>query len=312
MSITTALCEKMLTGKSELLSFSNTVPRRYKKYYIKKRSSDELRLIAHPAKAVKFIQKLAVEELRKQFTIHHCATAYEVGTGIKMNAHQHRKNAYLLKMDFKNFFLSITPDLFFRVGEELGVVFDQDDKALLEGLLFWRLRRTSPLRLSVGAPSSPFVSNLVMYKFDEAMYEACKSMDIVYTRYADDLTFTTNKKDALFAIPDMVNQNLKVHCYSKIRINSEKTVFSSKAFNRHVTGVTITNDGRLSVGRDRKRMVSAQIHKFSLGLLGDKQIESLKGQMSHVVNIEPDFIVRMRKKYSGEVISKLFAWKREG
>lgn len=312
MSITIALCEKMLTGKSELLSFSHTVPRRYKTYYIKKRNSTEMRLIAHPAKTVKFIQRLAVEELRNYFPIHHCATAYEKGTGIKMNAFQHRRNQYLLKMDFKNFFLSITPELFFRVSEDLGVVFDSEDKALLEGLLFWRLRRNSPLRLSIGAPSSPFVSNLVMYKFDAALCEICESMGVVYTRYADDLTFTTNRKDVLFAIPDIVRQNLKAQCYSKIRINSEKTVFSSKAFNRHITGVTITNEGRLSVGRERKRLVSALIHKFTLGALSDQQIENLKGQLAHVKNIEPDFVVRMKKKYSDEAIAKIFAWKREG
>jgi RNA-directed DNA polymerase len=306
MRILDTLSDTMLTSKSELLNFTNTAPRRYKIYYIPKRNSNERRLIAQPAKTVKFIQALVTEELRNYLSIHCCATAYEKGTGIKKNAWQHKSNQYLLKMDFKNFFLSITPELFFLVARDSGFEFIEEDKELLSNLLFWKLRRSSPLRLSIGAPSSPFISNFIMYNFDAHVDSACKKLGVTYTRYADDLTFTTNKKGVLSEIPTIVKSHLKTHCHSKIRINTSKTVYSSKAFNRHITGVTITNDGKLSVGREKKRVISSMLHRYSLGMLNDKQVEHLKGQLSHIKNIEPDFENRMQNKYGADLINKLW------
>ncbi|MCT7085107.1 RNA-directed DNA polymerase, partial [Salmonella enterica subsp. enterica serovar Oranienburg] len=88
-----------------------------------------------------------------------------------------------------------------------------------------------------------------------------------YTRYADDLTFSTNNKDVLFDIPDMLENVLPKYSLGRIRINHEKTVFSSKGHNRHVTGITLTNDNKLSIGRERKRKISAMIHHFINGKL---------------------------------------------
>ncbi len=305
MKVLQALSDIMVTSKSELLSFTHTAPRRYKTYYIKKRNSTDRRLIAQPARTVKFIQQLAITELRKHLPIHSCATAYEKGAGIKKNAWQHKNNQYLLKMDFKNFFLSITPELFFLVAHDSGIDFPDEDKELLSNLLFWKLRRNSPLRLSIGAPSSPFISNFVMSNFDTSIDTICKEIGVTYTRYADDLTFTTNKKMVLFEIPEIVKSNLKQHCHSKIRINTEKTIYSSKAFNRHITGVTITNNGKLSVGREKKRLISSMLHRLSLNMLNDEQIEQLKGQLAHTKNIEPDFINRMQKKYGHDTINRV-------
>lgn len=305
MKILTALSDIMLTSKSELLSFTHTAPRRYKTYYIQKRNGTERRLIAQPARTVKFIQQLAIGELRKYLSVHSCATAYEKGTGIKKNAWQHKNNQYLLKMDFKNFFLSITPELFFLVAHDSGIDFIDEDRELLSNLLFWKLRRSSPLRLSIGAPSSPFISNFIMSNFDASIDSTCREIGVTYTRYADDLTFTTNNKGVLSEIPDIVRKHLKLYCHSKIRINTEKTVYSSKAFNRHITGVTITNDGKLSVGREKKRLTSSMIHRLSLNMLSDEQIAHLKGQLAHIKNIEPDFINRMQKKYGNTTINKL-------
>ncbi|WP_460427024.1 retron St85 family RNA-directed DNA polymerase [Azotobacter armeniacus] len=305
MSTLDTLSKRMLTSKAELFSFVGTAPRRYKVYYIKKRNGKDHRLIAQPAKTIKFIQLLAVEELRKSLLVHHCAAAYEKGSSIKKNASNHQKNQYLLKMDFKNFFLSITPELFFSVARDSGIHFPDEDRVFLSCLFFWKLRRNSPLRLSIGAPSSPFISNFVMSHFDCAVDEFCRKNKITYTRYADDLTFTTNQKGILFEVPQLIKANLKTYCHSKIRINTEKTVYSSKAFNRHITGVTITNDGNLSIGRDKKRKISAMIHRFSLDLLDTEKTLILRGLLAHAQNIEPDFLARMINKYGNEVISRL-------
>ncbi len=135
---------------------------------------------------------------------------------------------------------------------------------ILERLLFWNKNKSfnEKLSLSVGAPSSPLISNFIMYIFDEKIEKYCKGNGISYTRYADDLTFSSNKKNVLFNVPLIVKKILKDEYENLILVNDLKTRFSSMAHNRHVTGVTINNDGDLSIGRDRKRLISAMINNY--------------------------------------------------
>lgn len=305
MDIIGSLTEKLVIDKKVFMSFVHTAPKRYKRYYISKRNSDAKRLIAQPSKEVKFIQRLLIEELREMFIVHDNAHAYEAGKSIRTNAMPHKNSRFLLKMDFKDFFPSITPKLLFNIAESMDINFSAEDKDLLSHLLFWKLRSNSPLKLSIGAPSSPFVSNFVMHNFDKALTDICIESNINYTRYADDITFTTNKKDILFGIPKTVQMLLKKHCMGHIRINREKTIYSSKARNRHITGVTLTNDNELSVGRKRKRSVSSLIHKFSLNKLSPDEIINLRGQVAFVNSIEPSFISRMNKKYGNTILSAI-------
>ncbi|WP_426345491.1 retron St85 family RNA-directed DNA polymerase [Alcaligenes sp. HNGD-HTN06] len=306
MNLLSKLTEKLMMTEGELLRFVITMPRRYKKYFIPKRNSIDFRLIAQPSQEAKFIQRVIIEELRVFLDVHNAATAYEKGTGIRLNALRHVNSRYLLKMDFKNFFPSITPDLLFMALSDYGVQCDEIDRILLENALFFRSTRRSRLRLSIGAPSSPFISNFIMNKFDEKMAEYCQQRNISYTRYADDLTFTCREKGILFDVPAVVKKLSWEHCHRKIRVNSSKTVFSSKAFNRHVTGVVLTNDNQLSIGRNRKREIASLINSFRNGRLDCDETLRLKGLLSHAYHIEPGFILRMKSKYSNEVVDSIF------
>ena len=98
------------------------------------------------------------------------------------------------------------------------------------------------LVLSIGAPSSPMISNFIMHNFD-IKFLTCKNLGINYSRYADDLTFSTNVKNVLFEIPNPIIPIIRKHFNDSLKLNRRKTVFASKAHNRHVTGVTIANDG---------------------------------------------------------------------
>lgn len=305
MNIIESISEDLLMPEKELLSFSSTAPRRYKKYTIAKRNSDEKRLIAHPSKEVKFLQRLLVTHMEDKLPIHDSANAYVKQKGIKSNALAHKDNQYLLKMDFKNFFLSITPDILIEQMLSWGIELDNRNIDFISGMLFWKLRRNSPLRLSIGAPSSPFISNVIMYNFDYLIEKECKVMGITYTRYADDLAFSTNTRDVLFEITKLVKNTLKKLYGSKIRVNTNKTVFSSKKFNRHITGITLTNNNLLSVGRKKKRYISSLVHKYILKLLSDEETLQLKGLLAHVSNIEPLFIGRLSNKYGIDVMTDL-------
>ncbi|EKS6731309.1 retron St85 family RNA-directed DNA polymerase [Enterobacter mori] len=281
-------------------------PLKYKVYKIPKRSSG-VRVIAQPTPEVKDLQRKLVDFLRTKLTLHSCATAYEPGKGIRENAQQHVNNCYLLKMDISNFFNSITPEMFKNALLYDLVEIDESTLRLLISIFFWcpSKKLSGKLVLSVGAPSSPFISNYVMKKFDQLISERCHEAGITYTRYADDMTFSTQRENVLLTLKEQVATLIVQSGYENITINESKTVFSSKAHNRHVTGVTLTNDNNLSVGRKNKRYASSLIFRFKLGELSVDETLTLKGLLAHYFYIEPKFRLSMQKKYGTEIIRNI-------
>ncbi|MUJ36025.1 retron St85 family RNA-directed DNA polymerase [Aliivibrio fischeri] len=304
MSLIKQLAFSLKKNEDEVIRFLLNAPKKYKVYTIPKRTSGH-RVIAQPSKELKIYQREYLE--LQQLPIHDTAIAYREGISIKENAIAHKDNQYLLKLDLENFFNSISNHLFWEIWESIIPLPLKSDKQILDNLLFWcpSKKTGGNLVLSIGAPTSPLISNFFMYKFDSIVSKACLEKNITYTRYADDLTFSTNYKDTLFEVPLFIKKQLTALFGNSIRINRKKTKFSSKAHNRHITGITINNDGKLSLGRKRKRYIKHLIHQFQLNTLGKEDKLHLKGLMSFAKHIEPIFIQSLVKKYSFELITKI-------
>ena len=305
MSIINYLSQTLYISEAEIQKFVNTAPHRYKQYQIPKRNNNGVRLIAQPAAELKVMQLLAISQLQEALPVHSSATAYCRGKGIKDNAKAHAKNSYLLKMDFKDFFHSIRPsDLVRHYSKHIGEI-DETTAKQITKLFFWTPKRTSSLILSIGSPASPFISNTIMYQIDCLITEICNNKGITYTRYADDITFTTNIRGSLFQIPQLVTSLCKEIDYPRLSINSEKTVFSSKGNNRHITGVTITNEGNLSLGRYKKREIKSLVFDCINNKLDATERRKLSGLLAHVKHIEPTFFISLIKKYGYSEIAKI-------
>ena len=304
------LGRKQMRNKSDLISkisaelgmlpervahIIQTAPLRYKQFEIPKKTGGK-RLVAQPAREVKAIQRILMRHI--PLPVHSVAMAYQPGTSIKKNAQRHVGNKYLLKMDFSDFFPSI---LFEDVAKHIESIFPQefteDAKELIARIYTWTPNRKPPLRLCIGAPSSPMVSNSIMFAFDESLNMLAKDNGVIYTRYADDLTLSTNAKNILAKFPQMIQIEVEKLNYPKIKINHKKTVFASTAGNRTVTGVTLNSEGALSVGRDRKRLVSSMYHRYVLGLLNAEEVEKLFGLLSFINSIEPGFSDKLKIKH---------------
>ncbi|CAI0904650.1 retron St85 family RNA-directed DNA polymerase [Serratia proteamaculans] len=306
------LTEIQSRNRRQIDNFLYNAPNRYKVYSIPKRNGGE-RVIAQPSGELKNFQHHLINILESNFLTHSSAVAYKKGFGIKHNAAMHSSNPYLLKLDFTDFFNSITPELFFMACTWNGYELSTAEKRVFTKGLFWNKAKSQlgRLSLSVGAPSSPLISNIIMYLFDEEFSRRCEQRGIVYTRYADDITFSTHHKNSLFSLPDEVRVFLNKNYHNRITLNERKTIFTSRAHNRHVTGVTLTTQGGLSVGRDRKRFISSLIHKYTLGILEPEMAYYLQGLLSFAIYIEPEFRTRMSKKYSQETILELLKLRKE-
>lgn len=158
---------------NDLAKIIETAPKRYKTFYIKKRSGG-LREIAQPAREVKALQRVLVEQFLHQLPIHPAATAYKSGASIAKNAIVHAGATPILKMDFKDFFPSIHASDWAAYCNDCGI-FEGQDILLTQNILFRKAKGDKTLKLSIGAPSSPLISNALLYKFDELVHQQAEN-----------------------------------------------------------------------------------------------------------------------------------------
>jgi Reverse transcriptase (RNA-dependent DNA polymerase). len=291
-------------GVSETRRLIISAPERYRVFKIDKRSGGE-REIAQPTPEIKFLQRIFLTQFLERLPVHPCATAYIRGKSLRDNAAPHAGNGPILKMDFADFFPSIRSRDWRAYCEEKGILQDEEDLYLTERLLFFRRRGTRMLRLSIGAPTSPMISNLLMYDFDERVRTAVSRDHVTYTRYADDLTFSARRTGYLVNVQKDIKRIIRAQAYPKLKINKEKTTYVTAKYHRQVTGLTLSNDGRVTIGRDLKRVISAKVHHYASGRLEEDSIPQLSGLLAYVNAVEPAFLNVLGEKYDFSVLEEI-------
>ena len=292
------------TGVSEtdLRELVRTASYRYKTYQIPKKTGG-YRVIDHPSTEVKFLQRWLNRNLLSTLPVHESAFAYRNGRGIADNARLHVNNNYLLKIDFKDFFSSLkhsdVKSLLEIHLKNQNHCFARSDIDIIVQIV---CKHNS---LTIGAPSSPLLSNTILYDFDCFSFDMCEKMNVTYSRYADDIFMSTDTPNKLAAILEAIRSNLRLRASPRLTINDKKTVFTSKKRRRIAAGVVLTSNGRLSIGRKKKRHIRSLIHLYSTNMLSADQVSYLCGYLSFVSSVEPEFIHRVRQKYGRETVNRL-------
>jgi len=189
-------------------------------------------------------------------------------------AHLRRRRAWtprreiqsILCVDVKKFFPSIrTADTTRVVSNILVKIFGvRPGRASTHGILLDLIVSLVLMgkELPTGAPTSPFISNLVMSKFDSMMVLYCRRWSLVYTRYADDIT--VSGKNAHKAYRKIKSLLWSMH---KLELNGLKTRVMRRHRAQVITGVTV-NSGRATVSQRKRRRLRAAIHHTQLDQLG--------------------------------------------
>ncbi len=280
-----------------------SAPKRYKDFTIEKASGRGRRPISQPSPEVKNLQRFVIREFLSELPVHDAAYAYVESRSIKDNAEIHARARYLLKMDFEAFFPSIKSHHFIKHLNKYGNSQFTAEEARSLALICFRRRSSDYIPyLSIGAPSSPFISNTMLYDFDVLVEAYCLDRQIKYTRYADDLSFSTNQPHFLKGVPDLISDMLESLDYPKLSVNSNKTIHTSRKRNRKVTGLTLSNSGYASIGRGRKRNISAMVHHAKLQKLNDLELKVLQGQLGFIKFIDPTFFAKLKSKYGSEIV----------
>ncbi|SCY81635.1 retron St85 family RNA-directed DNA polymerase [Rhizobium sp. NFACC06-2] len=276
-----------------------TASKRYKTYDIPKRNG-ATRTIHHPSKSIKSIQRWVSKFLLRRLPVHVAAQAYVRGASIRKNAELHAGSKFTLRIDFSDFFPS-----FSREHVELFLAAVERDRSI--GLTNRDISFLSRIvsrhgQLTIGAPSSPILTNAMMHFFDSQIAEFADRKNLIYTRYADDLFFSSNKPDNLTDVLAIVQQVSATYPYANLRINPDKTVFLSRRYSRRVTGLVLTTDGKVSIGRARKRAVKAQVHKLIQGEFDNFELPTLRGYLAFIQDVEPEFWESLKSKYGADAM----------
>lgn len=276
---------------------------RYKTYTISKRGNKGRRKIDHPASELKLIQRWLITNIFQFFPVHDAVYSYKKGVGIQDLANLHRKNRFLLRIDFSNFFPSIKDN---DVAHLL-----HNNKNLSEIKLF---ESDIPIinkivckdgKLTIGSPTSPMISNSILFDLDVAWRNEAAKNEIIYSRYADDIYASTNTPEILYDYFNFCKNYIKNSEYPKLCLNEKKTLFTSKKRKRMVTGLILTSENKISIGRKQKRYIKGLVYKYMEKMLSPHEISYLTGYLSYVSSVEPAFISSLKNKYGQDLLSKL-------
>ena len=280
-------------------SFAQGASYAYKTYAIPKKGGG-VRRIDHPSKQLKAMQRWLLSYILSNLPIHPAAMAYRKNRSIFQNAGLHVDSRYLLRMDCKDFFHSITDeDLKILIANRPGTF---SGWTPYEVDLFCKLVCKGG-RLTIGAPTSPILSNAVCYDMDTVLYEISNKQGVTYSRYADDLFFSTKLPGVLPTLESTVISTIAALTIPKnLAINPTKTRHSSKGRTRRVTGITLGSDGKSYIGRGLKRKIRAMVHQ--LDSLDAEKRGALAGLIAYAGGFDPDFINSLITKYGHSAVAK--------
>jgi len=307
MELIRAWSSMLRCSEQEVVKLIVSAPYRYRHYQIPKRTGG-MRDIYHPTPELKAVQRWLNTNMFGMLPIHDSVCSYRVGMGVKAHAKRHLNANYVLRLDFKDFFPSINIEWlenFFVAQSAAGLMpCDSGAANLMAWMACRRGKKGGATALSIGAPSSPVISNAILYEFDLAAFDFCSANDCEYSRYADDIYISSRAPNVIGAIEVEVRR-LVSEKLPLLALNQDKTINTSRKRRIIVTGLNITSDRKISIGRELKREIKTQIYLWSVGRLDVLDANRLKGLLSYVKDVEPSFLESLEAKFGVDLIEKL-------
>lgn len=217
---------------------------KYSTFAIDKRRPGEKREIKAPISVLKNVQrKLAeiISEIYESSNPPESVHGFRPNRSIATNAKCHVRRAVVLNIDLEDFFPSIGGGRIHGLFKAEPFGFPEEVANALTNLV------CDDGSLPQGAPTSPVLSNCICKRMDKQLLSFARKNNLVYTRYADDLTFSSfNKRQIRRACladdsPELALSKELVEIITKngFAINDEKTRFSTRSSRQEVTGVVV-------------------------------------------------------------------------
>jgi len=279
----------------------------YYRFHIPKKTGG-MRLISSPKRDLKSIQIRIKESILDKLPVHDAATAYIRKRGIVSNAIVHTNQSFVVNIDIVDFFASISLSrvrtVFKCVGYNNGVstilsLLCTDSEKYTQnhdGKKYYY--SIGGRHLPQGAVTSPALSNLIFIKLDTQLEKLAAQFDYRYTRYSDDITFSSSHK---YHLGTLIHKAKKILFNNRFKINDRKTRIMSKFKPQVVTGLAVNI--KVNIVRDDIRKFRAFLHYCEKSNLRNEFTEYIFGYLSYVKSINHILYESIIRKY--EWISEL-------
>jgi retron-type reverse transcriptase len=231
----------------------------YHRFSIPKRKGGE-RLISAPKSSLKLAQAWVLENILSKLPAHDAAQGFIKGKSILHNAAPHVGKAVVVNLDLKDFFPSITfkrvKGLFrsFGYSEAVATVLallctEPPRQAVTHDGKMYHVA-VADRQLPQGACTSPAITNLLCRHLDKRLSGLAAQLGFTYTRYADDMTFSSDSdKD----VGKLINAVKDICAFEGLHVHPEKIRVLRKAQRQEVTGIVVNEKANLS-RRDLRRL----------------------------------------------------------
>lgn len=231
--------------------------------------------------------------------------SYRKNKNSKNAVEPHVKNQFYYITDFQNFFASLTQaDIKKVIQHNLDIIPISDCDKYLEQIISLT---TIQEKLPIGFSTSPILSNCILFDFDNLLQQSCSQLYVTYTRYADDLIFSSNQQESLLTIPQIIDNLLETEFNNRLRINKNKSKMLNKQSDKiKILGNVILQNGLITVDRSTKNDIESALYiylnkpdlwptflqeKFPNG------ISHISGVLAHINAIDPAYIRKLKGKY---------------
>ncbi|MCJ7508931.1 MAG: reverse transcriptase family protein [candidate division Zixibacteria bacterium] len=235
---------------------------RYKTFEIRK-ASGGTREISAPATALKIIQQKLNQVLQCVYKRRPPVYSFIHDYNIVKNARNHLRRQYVFNIDLKDFFPSITFPRIRGLFMAKPYTLNQVVATILAQICCF------DSKLPQGAPTSPIVSNMICSKLDNELQRLARKYNCRYTRYADDITFSTQERafpsalaaitvDGKLEVGDEVKHIIHQNWFD---VNPDKVRLRKRNVCQVVTGIIVNNESP-NVRRKYVRQIRAMLHAW--------------------------------------------------
>lgn len=225
---------------------------RYHSFEIKKKSGG-MRTIHAPEQNLKVILQCINLMFQTVFTPHSAAYGFVEGKSVVDNANLHCGNNYVFNIDLKDFFpsieigrilnrLSLPPFNFNKENgrEELGnyIAWLACENAIVERVVDGKIQKIAKRVLPQGSPLSPMLTNIICERLDRRLTGLAKRFGVKYSRYADDITFSS-MQNVYQEEGDFRKELDRIVTDQYFTINQDKVRLQKSGVRQEVTGITV-------------------------------------------------------------------------
>lgn len=248
--------------------------------------------------------------------------SYRKGVSTRDAVEKHSHNNFFFQTDLSNFYGNIhKSDVEAALASQLKDTPVSDVEHYIDKIIELVVVDD---HIPAGFSTSPLLSNICLFKFDNELFKFCQENGLTYTRYSDDLIISGTTSDFTTNIESVVKGLLRKCVNTETTINRAKTKQHKKGHKFKLLGFNVLPNGRVTIPSADKSEVESLLYfyltdnnkfeSFFKKSLSDKDLESddkpireralgtLSGKLIAFNSMDKQYVSKLRRKYGNTVV----------